>query len=548
MASPTQRSIAAAILAASLGAAPIARAVQAPSVLIPPTRADQAPLTPAYRRSTLEAAPQPVVPRFAPFVLRNVQVNGSSLPQELLRRSYAGLLGRPVDRAELQTIVAALARDYASRSDIALYGVSIPGQTFGGGRLIIDATEGFLQGARVAAPRGSHSGDGLLRRYLDRLVAERPLRRSSLERYSALIRDIPGLNPSLEFAAGSKPGAFILVVTVRPRTAELGLGINNRGTAFLGRTQADADLALHDLLRQGDDTHLTAAVPTNLRLFQYYGVSHAEPLGATGASILATVGYLKTRPDFVDLHGHALTLGVSTTAPVLRRNDQSLYLTGGLDSVDSSNALLGDQISDDRIRTLRLGGSYTRQAARYFLLLNGSASLGLAGLGAHVISPDVSTLAFSKYTAKIAANLALPADMVLRLDSTGQYTRDRLPGSEQLALGGEEFGRAYEAAVIAGDEGVAGSAELAWKVARLAPAALSASELYAFADGGETRRLVRPAQPAATQQLASIGAGARIAFTSRAVVQLEASRGLLDPLPTEDHEGWRAIFSVKSSF
>ena len=139
-------------------------------------------------------------------------------------------------------------------------------------------------------------------------------------------------------------------------------------------------------------------------------------------------------------------------------------------------------------------------------------------------------------------------DVLLRLDTTGQYTSDRLPGSEQLALGGDEFGRAYEAAIIAGDRGVAGSAELAWKLARFAPPALRASEVYAFADGGETRRLSRPTEPATLQQLASVGGGARLAVTGRAVLQLEADRGLLDPLATEDHESWRAVFSVRSSF
>ena len=545
-----QTGLALSLLAAVwIGPTAFARAAQAPSILIPPTRADQRPVEPSYRRPELETAPPAALPAFSPFRLLSVDVRGSSLPRALQRKSYAGLIGRTVSEADLNALVQALARAYAQRSDIALYGLTIPKQPLSGGHLVVEATEGFLQGARVEAPARAPRRYPLLRRYLDRLTAERPLRRSSLERYSALIRDIPGLNPSLSFAPGSRPGGFILVVTVQPKTAEIGLGVDNRGTAYLGRTQAEVDLALHSLLREGDETHLTLAAPTDhVSRFQYYALSHAEPIGASGASVTATAGYLRTRPDFLDLHGHALTLGLSATAPVLRRNDQSAYLTAGLDGVDSSNALLGDQISDDRVRTLRFGATYVRQMKRYFLLVNGSANLGLDGLGAHVLSPSVSTLGFRKYSAKVNANLALPGDLVLRLDGAGQLTGDRLPGSEQLALGGEEFGRAYEAAIIAGDEGVAGSAELAWKAARIAPATLRGSELYAFADGGETRRLSRPSQPAADQQIGSIGAGGRIAVSSKAVVQLEAARGLLNPVATEDHEDWRAVFSVKSVF
>ena len=448
----------------------------------------------------------------------------------------------------MKSLADAVAGAYAAHSDVALYGVSIPSQAFRGGQVRLEVTEGFLQGARVTAPAGSKRSNALLKRYLDRLVAGRPLKRSVLERYTALIRDIPGLNPALEFAPGTRAGGFILVVSTQPRTAELGLGVNNRGTAFLGRTQADVDLALHSLLRQGDDTHLTAAFPTDLHRFHYYGLSHAQPLGATGASVLATVGYLQTQPSFADLHGHALTLGVSATAPVLRRNAQSVYLTAGLDGINSDNALLGEVISSDRVRTVRLGATYVRQNARLFLLVNGSANFGLDGLGARTLSSHLSDLGFRKYTAKLSANIALPQDFVLRLDSTGQYSDDRLPGSEQLALGGDEFGRAYEAAIVAGDQGVAGSAELAWKLLRVAPASLSGSEVYAFADGGETRRLARLAEPTGPQQLASVGGGMRVAVTRRAVVQLEADRGLLDPVSTEGHESWRAVFSVKASF
>ena len=110
-------------------------------------------------------------------------------------------------------------------------------------------------------------------------------------------------------------------------------------------------------------------------------------------------------------------------------------------------------------------------------------------------------------------------------------------------------GRAYEAAIIAGDQGLAGSAELAWQLARFAPASLRASEVYAFGDGGQTRQLVRLAVQAHVQTPRIAGrVGVRIAVTRRAVIQIEADRGLLNPVATEDHESWRAVFSVRSSF
>ena len=488
----------------------------------------------------------PVEP-LAPFRLSAVIVAGSSLTAATLRPAYDRYIGQTLTPTDLANISRRLAAVYAERSGLAFYTVTIPQQTPVNGVLRIDVAEGYVQDVQVKGP-AARRDYGLLRHYASKITAERPLRTATLQRYVSLIRDIPGLNPSLQFVEGASVGALTLVITVQPRTIELGVSINNRGTAFLGRTQVELDAALHSLIREGDETHLTLAAPTDGRRFRYYGVSTSQPFGGEGATAQVSYGYLSMRPSYYDLHGRAVSLGFQVSAPLVRRYDQSLFLTVGLDGLNSNNALLGQALSDDHTRAVRSTLSYTRQDPRYALTAIGSVSFGIDGLGARVLNPALSNAQFKKINLKLSANIALPMNAVLRLDSAAQYTSDRLPGAEQFALGGDEFGRAFEAAAITGDRGIAGSGELAWKLSKQMPKSLSGSEVYGFADIGQTHTTDRPYMPSTSQTLASFGAGGRLPVGTKAILQLELARGLTNPIPTEDHEGWRGIFSLKSLF
>ena len=48
--------------------------------------------------------------------------------------------------------------------------------------------------------------------------------------------------------------------------------------------------------------------------------------------------------------------------------------------------------------------------------------------------------------------------------------------------------------------------------------------------------------------IASAGGGVRIAAVSRAIIELEAARGLVNPIPTVDRERWRGVVSVRTNF
>lgn len=531
---------------AALALPGLAAAQTAPSRIAPPTRPDQTP-TPARPLQEPVATPraEQAPPTIQPFVLRGVRIEGSTLPPALLAAKYQPFIGRSLDGSSLIQISDAVASAYQG-SGVALYTVAIPEQDFADGVVQLVAREGYIESVAIDGPRGRRQRE-LIAAYVGKLRAEKPLRQATLQRYVSLIRDIPGLTVDLQLQAGEQPGGVKLAIRARPNRVQAGIGINNRGTAFLGRTQVQADLLFNSAFRQGDQTQFTVAAPTEPKLFQYYAAAHSQPIGANGTRVQVSAGYLRTRPLAAGLRGHATSAGVQLTHPLIRSFDKDLYVTVGFDGANSDNAFFGFTFSDDRTRVARGSLAFNASTRKSLFAISAALSQGVSGLGARTLDPAVSELDFTKVNGRVAYNRSLGGPVIVRLTAAGQYSGDRLPGAEQFALGGDEFGRAYQASLIAGDYGYAGAAELALRPQKL-PAALAGSELYGFVDGGKVWYRGRNGFSTQSADLGSAGGGARIALKSRVVVQLEAVRGLADPLAFADGRDWRGVFSVRSAF
>lgn len=530
-------------LAASLLAASGAFA-QSPSVIVPEGRADQAPPPPRERPPLTPQGPvSPTAPQVAPFTLTSVKVEGSSLPEPVLEAAWRPFVGRTMDGAKLEGLTDAMVAAYET-SDIAIYTVLIPAQNFSGGQVRIQVLEGWIEAVQVRGGEGSRAR-GKAEAYLSRVRTERPLRRSTLQRYVSLVRDLPGLRSDMRLLTGADPEAIRLEIDLDPDPVQLGLAANNRGTAFLGRTQLSADLYLNSLLQGGDQTRFTYATPTDTERFQYYAGSHTAPLGDDGTTLQLSAGHLRTRPAGVPIRGRATSAGLVLTHPLIRSYDRDLYLSLGFDGIDADNALLGATFSDERTRALRAAAAFTWQNDRRLAYLAATGSFGLDAFGARTLTPALTDVDFIKLNGRARFTTFVGRQMILRLNAAGQWTDDRLPASEQFALGGDEFGRAYEASIIAGDYGYAGSAELAWRPPGLPPR-FSGSEAYGFVDGGRVWYRSRLGFPTTHAELGSAGLGVRAAWNQRVLLELEAAKALSNPLPFLDRDDWRGIFALKT--
>ena len=535
-----------ALVASALGA-PVAATAQTALSQINPGRLDVSPPAARHRTERLRhtrRTPAPA-PEVKPFLLSRVEIAGSSLPPGALAAAYQPFVGRTIDRAGLQAITDALARVF-EQSEVALYSVTVPTQDFTGGLLRLQAVEGFI--GKTEFKGGEHQpGLALARRYATRLQAERPLKRRDLERYVSLMRDIPGMTPDIELVQGDGgDGAVTLQVDPHAQRVQAAVSINNRGTAYLGRTQVQGDLYFDSLLRPGDQTRLSVALPTDIDRFQLYSFGHSQPVGSDGATVQLFGSYLRTNPAGLNVKGRAYSLGAQVSYPLIRGYRRNLYASASLDGLNSTNAFFGQELSNEHTRTVRGALAYSLASTTSVLLISGTASFGLSALGARE-DPLLAKADFKKFNLKLNYNHALGGQWVIRLDGAAQLTSDLLPASEQFSLGGEEFGRAYEASYLVGDEGYGASAELAFVLPRTPPA-LAGTELYGFADKGAVRYRSRLGLPQEDLSLSSVGGGIRAPIRKHVVVGVEVARGLESPLPGIDGKRWRGIFNIRTAF
>lgn len=514
-----------------------ARPVQ-DGLLIDRNRADRRP---ADIRSPGEGPEvTPPAQAIAPFVLRAVAIDGSRLPVGQLEAVVAPFIGQTLDAEGLLRLRQAVSQAYAG-SAWALPIVMLDSREAARGVLRITALEGRVDRVSIT---GDTDGDVvLLRHYAAALAAEAPLSRRRAERYFSLIGDIPGVKATTRAVPGRTPGVIDLGLEIERTPWEIGFGLDNRGSRTLGRTQFTGSVARNGWLTMGDQTRLTAIVPADVQRFQYASISHRRPVGYDGAAVTGTVGYLRTRPPG-GIEGDALSAGVLGSWPAIRGYQDNVVLSVGLDGVNSDSAVFGERIADERTRVMRASAAWSRATPRLVAGASLTVSQGIDGLGARGLA-GVTDADFAKVNARVEATRAVGRSVRLSGAAAGQYSRDAAPASEQFALGGAEFGRGFPTALLAGDSGWGVRAEAAYKPQALR-GPLAGSEVYAFGDGGQARINPRPGLPAGRLELASAGAGARVALGRRAQIEIEAAKALKDPRTNADD--WRVNFGVSARF
>jgi hemolysin activation/secretion protein len=378
------------------------------------------------------------------------------------------------------------------------------------------------------------------------LTAEHPLKRSTLERCLSLIRDLPGLTVDVRLLRGDKPGAVRLSIGLTQKRYSVALSLNDSGNSLLGRWQMQADVSLYDLVREGEQTTASFGTSTLFNRYQYYAISHSEALGG-GLRASFAYGYLRTHIHAFSLTGDAQTLQVGLSYPLIRSTKENLSLTGSVDGIDSTNALLGIAIANENIRAARLSAVYSLADPRWALALSGSMSFGLGIFGARVTNPAMETPEFRKLVLQGSYNRMIGEDWVVRLRAATQLAFDKLPVSELYALGGPAFGRAFPQSTALGDSALAESVEVGFDPEGLA-GILSGMEVFGFADYGDAWYRARAPGSSIHEWLASAGGGLRIPIGEKTKLELQAANALGAGVPGLRAENWRFLFAISGKY
>lgn len=504
----------------------------------------------------LAQTPSPAAADTTPFMtLAGVSVTGAyAIPPGAIAQCYEPYLGKSVSQADLVAITEKITALYRA-AGFHLSRAIVPPQDIQNGRIRIAVIEGSVTAIDVKGDRAVEFG---VERMLRPIMGETPSRLSTFERHLLLASNLPGVrivDSALE-EIGEASGNFRLTVTVATSRASATVAGDNLGSSSVGPGEGFLTTTLNSALTPGDSFAASGStVPDKPDELAFGRAAYDAPAGANGARIGATVWYSSIWPD--DYRRQWNTQTDSTAVEIrgsimpIETQKSALRLTASVGGGYFTEKDMFGRIYADQTRTATLsadenyndafgGHDYVGLAFRQGF----GGVLGATGWDDPLVSHWGASGTFSILGFAFSRYQALNDTWSIRLAGAGQFAAEPLMYSQQFYIGGAAFGRGYDAGLISGDDGVAGTAELRFDRNFNFKWAKS-YELYAFVDSGAAWDYH---DDIGTLYLVSAGVGARLFITGN----LQAGAAVAFPVDYHigigEHQGPRFLFSLTDTF
>jgi hemolysin activation/secretion protein len=489
------------------------------------------------------------------FVLSGVVIEGNTVfDNAALAPAYEDDLAQDIDFDAITRILDRITARYRAAGYFLSRAVAPP-QSLERGILRIKVIEGYVE--RVTFSGADTRSERLLP-YFAAVTQSRPLRLATLERTILLVNDLPGLHVAPVLTPiDEDAGRYALTLALDYRPLAGFASLDNRGPKSLGPWETQVSASAQSLLDDFDRALLSVfTTPAEPRELLSGELRYEHPLGSAGTRMALSAARSDLRPEGMlaphDLKGTALRYVAQLTHPLIRSRAQSLWLSGTFDVLDSREHEQGAPLFNDRLRVLRAALDYAgSDDLGGVTALYGEASQGLTLLGASradsaLLSRSNGHADFTKFAATATREQALGGAWSVLLGLAGQKANAPLLVSEQFPLGGARFGRAYDPAEIAGDDGIAGSLEVRFGRAPLQPW-LRSYQIYGFYDLGAVWNM-GVSDATRRQSLASAGGGFRFFLPRDLVAALEIARPLTRIVAAEGNKPVRVLVNLSASF
>jgi len=483
---------------------------------------------------TIEAPSRSRVPRSVSelhFQLNDIRIEGAvTLPAESFRPLYQSLIGKEVTVADILDVADAIEDAYRARGFVLSHAY-VPPQRVKDGVFTIDVVEGYV--AAVTVEGGDPDTQELVKRYLEPVLAERPLSLGSMEHGLLLANDIAGVTAAgVLRPAPDQPGASDLVVTLVQRTWTGGLGVDNRGSAFSGIWTLAGDVEYNSPTGVGDQLAASIATAPDVSQRITGQLRYRRPIGTQGIvgsmNVTVTHGQPGSTLTAFNLLTDSYAVGPRLSYPIIRTRAETLQVEGGFTVQDATVTSLGQPFSHDQWRVFDLGATYVRSG---FLGGTSTLSVDLAkGLPIFGATPDGSfnlshpgaDTDFTKLTATLRHTRELIGPLSLAFVGQLQAAFAPLVTGEQMTFGGAQIGRGYDPGAVSGDQGAGASIELRYDE-HLPKLFVDTLQPYIYFDAGKVTNFHAPGS---AQQVASTGMGVRFFLPYSITADVELSQTL----------------------
>ncbi|KGI78229.1 ShlB/FhaC/HecB family hemolysin secretion/activation protein [Oleiagrimonas soli] len=396
-----------------------------------------------------------------------------SLPFETVAALFRPLRGRSVTVGELLKVAKQCTALYRARG-YPLSFCYLPAQDFAHGVVRVQVVEGYVADIQIEGDPGPLEAQ--VRAIAAHMIGERPLKRSTFERYVQVLGLLPGASVKVDAPPPSTTdGATRLKLRVQRKRYDTSAGIdfNHPGVQGVLSGTLYAPTSLADRLK------LSMLYPRGRGHPTYYAAQYALPVYSDGLYLQFDGSRYRGTPDLGDALPTELRhrvaqdrIDMSLRYPLHLDHERAWFLDAGIYGTDQSdgyrNVLNGAALRvDTHTRVLQGGFDYRKTTAKRQRSFSMRIARGLDALGASstVMATIPGTFGNDVDLTFTRVHLSFVQSddwrhhfgSVLRL--SGQYSPDRLPISEKITFGGPRFAHAYDPGIASGDSGWGASAE-----------------------------------------------------------------------------------------
>jgi hemolysin activation/secretion protein len=415
--------------------------------------------------------------------------------------------GRCLGLAELNGVLEDLTQLYLKRGYIASRAY-LPEQDLSTGALRVEIVEGQLEDVVL---KGEQIGTGRIVTAFPGM-AGKPLNLRDVEQGLDQINRVNSSNATISLEPGGQLGDSVLAVAIeRGQFWAVSYGADNLGSEATGIYQSRVDLGLDNVFGINDqwsfgyqrsmDRHplfISPKRPDSNTLNGAVSVPYGYWTFGLNGSWSNYRSNIEGQFSQIETSGGSRMLSPYVSRVLHRDQTSKTWATSRLTWKETENFILGNRI-DVSSRALAIG---TIELGHSRQLLGGQANAsvayhrGLDVLGAERdkwAAPGTPRAQFNKFTASLGYFRAFPvgeANLLFNTSLNGQWSNDRLFGSEQISSGGFYTVRGVRDSVLYGDRGYTWRNEVsvllpAFENAQLAKA-FGRVEPYAALDFGRT--------------------------------------------------------------
>lgn len=490
------------------------------------------------------------------FTLNRVIVEGSTVyKQEDIDVIVKDRIGKKASFGDLSSIADMITARYRQDGYILSKAI-LPPQKISDGTVKIKAVEGRITDVKLVGD--FKDNNNLIHELADKIKSTGgPSNSREIERYLLLINDLPGITARSVIHPSKIPGGGELIITIEQKDFEGSVGIDSRGSEYLGPYRGTIVGAANSLFGIHDRTTLRGIMSSQKDEMKYGEITHEEQIGSEGVSIRGRFAANRTEPGeelktLYNLKGKSDLYAIDVFYPLVRNREHNLSLSGGFTAVDSQTDILGSVNSKDRVRYLRGGTEFDFvDALAGVNQFNIEVAKGIDIFGATEDGAGRSRANgkhdFGRLNFSAERVQELWGAFSMQISGAGQYSVDPLLSSEEFTVGGPEYGRAYDSGEIAGDKGLSGAAELRYTPAPFADF-ITSQQIYVYYDAGKVWNISPVALEYSSAALASAGIGARFNFDGGVYFNLEFDNPLTRTVSSEHNKDNRLFFNILKRF